>query len=212
MEDPINFIENVNYSSSLFNHPIEIHSTKTSTTGRNQQRSTIFTLVIWNIITILTKETGYSSGYEWTEIKFTQFNVHGRRWGGVERASINGWCPILLDHSSNYYTIKKSQWMRLFITISSIFSSFFHIIRVCECVCVDLVGCWQNVPIWQCVISHHHKFRLEILIPNKCAGHQFAFFILSFLLQSFFYSLSLFLSVTFFRATLFCLFQHEWYS
>lgn len=75
---------------------------------------------------------------------------------------------------------------------------FFHIIRVCECVCVDLVGCWQNVPIWQCVISHHHKFRLEILIPNKCAGHQFAFFILSFLLQSFFYSLSLFLSVTFF--------------
>lgn len=156
MEDPINFIENVNYSSSLFNHPIEIHSTKTSTTGRNQQRSTIFTLVIWNIITILTKETGYSSGYEWTEIKFTQFNVHGRRWGGVERASINGWCPILLDHSSNYYTIKKSQWMRLFITISSIFSSFFShysCMWVCLCrfgwllaKCANMAMCHQSSP------------------------------------------------------------------
>lgn len=57
-------------------------------------------------------------------------------------------------------------------------------------VVVVVVGCWQNVPIWHCVISHQHKFRLllslsltlslslffKMLIPNKCAYHQFEFF------------------------------------
>lgn len=76
---------------------------------------------------------------------------------------------------------------------------FFHIIRVCECVCVDLVGCWQNVPIWQCVISHHHEFRLEILIPNKCGRPSICIFhiIVSssiFLLLSFSLSIGYFLS------------------